>query len=111
MRSACPRGRAGPLRFRRSSRIQLYPLGVSPVEEGEDAADRCGMATPQNSMQRAGRAGRSGIIGAAVAAFAFFDGVFLGAPIALLAASFRPLVVYGVATVVVILVVIACCSW
>ena len=46
-----------------------------------------------------------------MAAFAFFDGVFIGAPIALLAASFSPLVVYAVATVVVILLVIACCSW
>jgi hypothetical protein len=69
------------------------------------------MTTPPNSMQRVGRAGRTGVIGTAVGAFAFFDGVFLGAPIALLAASFRPLVVYGVATVLVILIVIACCSW
>jgi hypothetical protein len=69
------------------------------------------MATPRNSMQRVGRAGRTGAVGTAVAAFAFFDGVFIGAPIALLAASFRPLVVYGVATALVILVVIACCSW
>jgi hypothetical protein len=46
-----------------------------------------------------------------VAAFAFFDGVFLGAPIALLAASFRPSVVFLVATIAVIFLVIACCSW
>jgi hypothetical protein len=69
------------------------------------------MATPPDSMQRVGRAGRTGVVGTIVAAFAFFDGVFIGAPIALLAASFRPLVVYAVATVVVILLVIACCSW
>ena len=69
------------------------------------------MATPPNSMQRVGKAGRTGLVGTVIAAFAFFDGVFLGAPIALLAASFRPLIVYGVATMVVILLVIACCSW
>ena len=69
------------------------------------------MATPPSSIRRAGSATRSGIVGTVVAAFAFFDGVFIGAPIALLAASFRPLVVYAAATVVVILLVIACCSW
>lgn len=46
-----------------------------------------------------------------MAAFAFFDGVFLGAPIALLAASFRPLVVYAAAVVAVIGIVTACCRW
>ena len=69
------------------------------------------MATPPSSIRRAGSATRSGIVGTIVAAFAFFDGVFIGAPIALLAASFRPLVVYAAATVVVVLLVIACCSW
>ena len=69
------------------------------------------MAAPHDSIQRAGRAGRTGVVGTIVAAFAFFDGVFLGAPIALLAASFRPLVVYGVAAILVILIVVACCSW
>jgi hypothetical protein len=69
------------------------------------------MVTRPSSLRRAGSATRSGIIGTVVAAFAFFDGVFVGAPIALLAASFNPLVVYAAATVVVILLVIACCSW
>ena len=69
------------------------------------------MVTPPSSMQRAGKAGRTGVVGTSIAAFAFFDGVFIGAPIALLAASFRPLIVYGVATILVILIVIACCSW
>ena len=62
-------------------------------------------------MPRAGKAGRTGLVGTVVGALAFFDGVFLGAPIAVLAASFRPLVVYAVATTLVILIVIACCSW
>jgi hypothetical protein len=81
------------------------------VEKGGTRADSYDMATPPNSMQRVGKAGRTGVVGTVVAAFAFFDGVFLGAPIALLAASFKPLVVYAVATVVVILLVIACCTW
>ena len=46
-----------------------------------------------------------------VAALAFFDGVVLGAPVALLAASFSPLIVYVVATAAAIFLVIACCSW
>lgn len=64
-----------------------------------------------SSTERVGSAARSSAIGTAVGAFAFFDGVFLGAPIALLAATFRPVLVYAVAVVVVILIVIACCSW
>jgi hypothetical protein len=66
---------------------------------------------PRTSTERVGSAARSSAIGTGVGAFAFFDGVFLGLPIAVLAASFRPLIVYPVATVVVILLVIACSSW
>jgi hypothetical protein len=73
-------------------------------------ADRWWVPSP-SSTQRVGGAARSGVIGTIVAAFAFFDGVFLGAPIALLAAAFRPSLVYVVATIVVILLVIGCCSW
>ena len=69
------------------------------------------MATPPTSTHRVGRAARTGVVGTVVAAFAFFDGVFIGAPIALLAASFRPLLVFSVGAVVVIVLVIACCSW
>jgi hypothetical protein len=70
------------------------------------------MASPSpNSAQPAGGAVRTGVIGTLVAAFAFFDGVVLGAPVALLAASFSPLIVYVVATTAAILLVIACCSW
>jgi hypothetical protein len=54
---------------------------------------------------------RTGVVGAIVAAFAFFDGVFLGAPIALLAATFRPSLVYAAATAAVVLLVIGCCAW
>jgi hypothetical protein len=63
------------------------------------------------STHRFGRAARTGVIGTVVAAFAFFDGVFVGAPVALLAASYKPLLVFGVATVAVVLLVIACCGW
>jgi hypothetical protein len=66
---------------------------------------------PRSSTGRVGGAARSSAIGTAVGAFAFFDGVFLGVPIALLAATFGPVLVYAVATIVVILIVIACCSW
>jgi len=64
-----------------------------------------------SSTERVGSAARTSAIGTGVGAFAFFDGVFLGLPIAVLAALFRPLVVYPVAVVVVILLVIACCTW
>jgi hypothetical protein len=46
-----------------------------------------------------------------VAAVAFFDGVVLGVPIAVLAASFGPLIVYVVATTLVIVLTIASCRW
>ena len=69
------------------------------------------MSSPVPSKQRLGSAARAGVGGTLVAAFAFFDGVFLGAPIAVLAASFRPLVVYAFAVLVVIGIVIACCKW
>jgi len=46
-----------------------------------------------------------------VAGFAFFDSVFIGAPIALLAATFRPSVVYVAATIAVVVLVIGCCRW
>jgi hypothetical protein len=68
------------------------------------------MASP-TSPHRVGGAARTGVIGAIVAAIAFFDGVFIGAPVALLAASLSPVLVFGVATCCVIFLVIACCNW
>jgi len=65
----------------------------------------------RSSTERVGSAARTSAIGTGVGAFAFFDGVFLGLPIAVLAATLRPLVVYPVAVVVVILLVTACCTW
>ena len=69
------------------------------------------MAATPTSTHRGTGAARTGVVGTIVAAVAFFDGVFIGAPIALLAASFRPSLVYVVATVVVVFVVIGCCRW
>src|SRR5690349_15872545 len=54
---------------------------------------------------------RSACAGTVVMAFAFFDGVFLGAPIALLAGAFRVVPVYCGAVLAVVLTVIACCGW
>src|SRR5262245_66425015 len=63
------------------------------------------------SSQRLGLAARTGAAGAVVAAFAFFDGVFVGMPIAALAASFGPVVVLGAGAVAVSFLSIACCRW
>jgi hypothetical protein len=56
-------------------------------------------------------AARTGVVGTAVVGFAFFDSILLGLPIAVLAASFRPSVVYVAATIAVAVVVIGCCRW
>jgi hypothetical protein len=50
-------------------------------------------------------------MGTIVAAVAFFDGVFVGAPIAVLAASFRPLLVFAVGALAVSLLGVVCCTW
>ena len=63
-------------------------------------------ATPTSTS-----AARTGVVGTIVAGLAFFDSVFIGAPIALLAATFRPSLVYVVATCAVVLVVIGSCRW
>ena len=70
---------------------------------------RAGMASPTST--RVGSAARTGVVGTVVAAIAFFDGVFIGAPVALLSAAFGSVLVYAGATACVVLVVIACCGW
>jgi hypothetical protein len=50
-------------------------------------------------------------VGLIVAAVAFFDAVFVGAPIAFLAASLRPVPVFVGAAIAVCVLSIACCSW
>jgi hypothetical protein len=69
------------------------------------------MSSPPHSIQRGGGAARSAVAGTIIMALAFFDGVFLGAPIALLAAVLKPVPVYCGAVVAVVLLVIACCRW
>ncbi len=69
------------------------------------------MTSPSSPTERAGRAARTGAAGAVVGAVAFFDGVFVGTPVALLAAAFRPLFVFAVGAPVVSLLAIACCAW
>ena len=64
-----------------------------------------------SSTSGVGKAAKTGIAGTVVAAVAFFDGVFIGAPIAVFAAAFSASLVYVVATAVVIGLVIACCRW
>jgi hypothetical protein len=68
------------------------------------------MAPPPDSPH-AVRAARTGVVGTAVMGFAFFDRLLLGLPIALLAASFRPSLVYAAATITVVVLVIGCCRW
>lgn len=49
--------------------------------------------------------------GTIAAAVAFFDGVFVGLPVAILAASLRPGLVYVAAAIAVSALAIACSSW
>ncbi len=69
------------------------------------------MASQPSSTERAGGAARTGAIGTLVAGFAFFDGALIGAPIAALAATLRPPLVFAVAAVAVSFLSIACCRW
>ena len=68
------------------------------------------MASP-SSTEHAGSALRTGVVGVFVAAFAFFDAVVLGIPIAVLAASMSPLTVFVCAAIAVTFLSIACCGW
>jgi hypothetical protein len=63
------------------------------------------------STERMGGTVRTGVVGTVVGGVAFFDGVFVGAPVAVLAAALRPLIVYPVAVVAVSLLSIGCCTW
>ena len=69
------------------------------------------MPVPHVSTERAEARARTGAIGTIVAAFAFFDGVFIGTPIALLSASLRPVPVFLAAAVAVTWFSIFCCGW
>jgi hypothetical protein len=69
------------------------------------------MPLPHASTRRSESRARTGAIGTIVAAFAFFDGVFVGTPIALLAASLRPSLVFVAAALAVTCLSIACSGW
>lgn len=69
------------------------------------------MAAPRDSAHRFGGAARNGAVGTVVAAFAFFDGVFIGAPIAIMAVSLRALPVFVGACCAVSLLSVRCCRW
>jgi hypothetical protein len=71
------------------------------------------MATSPTPTRDTGDAARTGLVGAVVIGIGFFDGVFLGAPIALLAAALEPSVVYAYigATAAVVFLVSFCCTW
>jgi hypothetical protein len=79
--------------------------------ESWPGADMRWMASPPGAAQRVGSATRTGVMGTIVAAFAFFDGVFVGTPVALLAASLGPLFVFVVGVIAVSFLSIACCRW
>jgi hypothetical protein len=69
------------------------------------------VTSPQSSTERVARAARTGAAGTIVGAVAFFDGVFVGAPVALLAAALRPLFVFAGGAAAVTLLAIFCCAW
>lgn len=69
------------------------------------------MAGPRDSAHRVTAAARTGAAGTVVAAFAFFDGVFVGAPIAIMAMSLRPLPVFVGACCAVSFLSIGSCRW
>ncbi len=54
---------------------------------------------------------RSGIVGTLVVAVAFFDGVVIGAPVALLMAAVGSVLVFAAAATAVACLVIVCCAW
>ena len=69
------------------------------------------MPVPNVSKRRAESRARTGAVGTIVAAFAFFDGVFIGTPIALLVASLRPFPLFVAAAIAVTCLSIACSGW
>jgi len=69
------------------------------------------MSSRSGSAPRVGSTARAGVIGAIVAAFAVFDGVFLGMPIAVLAGSLQNLSVFVPAAIAVCCISIICSRW
>lgn len=50
-------------------------------------------------------------MGTVVAGVGFFDGAFVGLPVALLAASLRPVIAYPVTVAAVFALAFVCCTW
>ena len=69
------------------------------------------MAARRDSAHRVTAAARTGAAGAVVAAFAFFDGVLIGIPTAIMVVLLRPLPVFVGASCAVSLLSVGCCRW
>lgn len=67
--------------------------------------------TQGSSSQGIGGSARVALIGGAVTAYALLDAYILGPVVIELSAWFDPFVVFGVATAVLTLLNVACCSW
>jgi hypothetical protein len=67
--------------------------------------------TPETSSRGFAQSARVALIGGAVTAYALLDAYVLGPVVIELSAWFDPFVVFGVATAVLTLVNVACCSW
>ena len=67
--------------------------------------------TQKNSSRGFAQSARVALVGGAVTAYALLDAYVLGPVVIELSAWFDPLVVFGVATAVLTLVNVACCSW
>jgi hypothetical protein len=67
--------------------------------------------TPESSSRGFAQSARVALIGGAVTAYALLDAYVLGPVVIEASAWFDPFVVFGVATAVLTLVNVACCSW
>src|SRR5262245_64412763 len=69
------------------------------------------MATSPEPTRDVASAARTGVAGTIVVGIGFFDGVFLGAPIAMLSAAFGSWLVFVASTISVVVLVVGCCRW
>jgi hypothetical protein len=67
--------------------------------------------TEQSSSRGFAGSARVALIGGAITAYALFDAYVIGPVVIELSAWFDPFIVFGVATAVLTLVNVACCSW
>jgi hypothetical protein len=64
-----------------------------------------------DSTGGAGRAARVGIVGTAIGIYAYADAIVLGPIVVVLAALLNPLIVFGVAAVLLFFVNLSMCNW